>query len=72
MTPEDAGRRASRAARWVAFGTTLVVGVYVALRLRSVPPVWRATSRMISALAVVAWYVLTYRIVKRVALEWLK
>lgn len=72
MTPGDVERRASRVARWVAFGTTLVVGAYVAVRLRAVPPASRATGRLVSGFAVVAWYVLTFRIVKRVALEWLK
>jgi hypothetical protein len=38
--------------------------------LRPLPPVWRTTGRTVAALTVVIWYYLTYRIVKRVALEW--
>jgi hypothetical protein len=44
----------------------------VILRLRTVTPAWQATARAVGAGAVVAWYLLTYRIVKRVALEWMK
>ena len=42
------------------------------LTLRSVPPDWQASARTVGAVAVVAWYLLTYRIVQRIALEWLK
>jgi hypothetical protein len=65
-------RQASRVARWAALGSTLLLAVYLAVTLRSIPPAWRATGRTIAAVAAVAWYYLTYRIVKRVALEWLK
>jgi len=44
----------------------------VILTLRSVGPAWQATARTVGAVAVVAWYLLTYRIVKRVALEWMR
>jgi hypothetical protein len=44
----------------------------VILSLRSVAPAWQATARIVGAVAVVAWYFLTYRIVQRVALEWMK
>ena len=70
MTPGE--RRASRVARWSAFGSTLPVGVYLAVMLRPLPPVWRGTGRTLAALTIVIWYYLTYRIVKRVALEWQK
>lgn len=72
MTVDALERRASRVARWVAFGSTLLVGIYVGLRLRAVQPAWRSTARAVCAVAVVTWYVLTFRIVKRVTLEWLK
>jgi hypothetical protein len=68
VTPEEL--RARRVARWSALGTTLLVGVYLAVVLRPLPPVWRATGRTVAALTIVIWYYLTYRIVKRVALEW--
>jgi len=63
-------RRAARVARWSALGSTLLVAVYLAVMLRPLPPVWRTTGRTVAALTVVIWYYLTYRIVKRVALEW--
>ncbi|HUL02190.1 MAG TPA: hypothetical protein VLV16_03040 [Gemmatimonadales bacterium] len=59
--------RATRIARWTAFGTTLLFAVYVAARLRGLPPAWRSTGRLVAAIAVVVWYYLTYRIVKHVA-----
>jgi len=49
-----------------------LLAVYVMITLRSVPPNWQATARTVGAGAVVAWYLLTYRIVQRIALEWLK
>jgi hypothetical protein len=70
VTPEE--RRARRVARWSALGATLLVGVYLAVMLRPLPPVWRATGRAVAALTIVVWYYLMYRIVKRVALEWRK
>jgi len=45
---------------------------YLTLMLQSVPAVWLGTGRTTAALALVAWCLLTYKIVKRVALEWLK
>jgi hypothetical protein len=68
VTPAE--RRASRVARWWALGSTLLVGVYLAVKLRPLPPAWRATGRTVAALTIVIWYYLTYRIVKKVALEW--
>jgi hypothetical protein len=59
-------RRSTRIARWTAFGTTLLFGVYVAVRLRAMAPAWRAPGRTIAAMAVVVWYYLTYRIVKHI------
>jgi hypothetical protein len=51
--------------------TTLLVTGYVLITLRSVAPAWQATARIVGATAVVMWYLLTYRIAKRIALEWL-
>lgn len=56
----------------MALGTTLLLGLYLAVTLRSVPLQWRSTARTVAAVAVVIWYLLTYRIAKRVALEWLR
>ncbi len=58
--------------RLVAIVTTLLVAGYVMLTLRTVAPAWQATARTVGAVAVVAWYLLTVRIVQRIALEWLK
>lgn len=54
-------RRASRIARLVALGSTVVFGAYVALRVPD-----DATARMVSGMSVAIWYVLTNLIVKRV------
>lgn len=59
--------RASRIARWVAIGTTLPLAGYVAWSL----PVDR-TARLVGAGAVLLWYVLTFMIARRVAMEWVK
>jgi hypothetical protein len=60
-------RKASRIGRLVAIGTTLPMAVYVTLNFPAV-----RTARMVGAALVVLWYVLTFTIAKRVALEWLK
>jgi hypothetical protein len=60
-------QRASRIARLVAIGTTAVLALYFALTL----PVER-TARIVGAVTVLLWYVLTFLIAKRVALEWIK
>lgn len=65
-------RRAGRVSRWVALGTTVLVALYFAVRLRDVPQPWIEHSRLVSAVAIVAWYWLTSRIAKRIALQWLK
>jgi hypothetical protein len=65
-------RRAGRLARWVALLTTLIVAGYFSMRLRSVAPAWTERARITAAVAIVAWYWLTFRIVQRIALEWLK
>ncbi len=68
----DVRRKASRVGRLVAIATTLLLAGYVILTLRSVAPAWQATARIVGAVAVVAWYLLTYRIAMRIALEWMK
>lgn len=60
-------RRASKIARLVAIGTTAVLAVYFAVTL----PVER-TARIVGAVTVLLWYVLTFLIAKRVTLEWIK
>jgi hypothetical protein len=60
-------RRASKIARLAAIGTTLPLAGYVALSL----PVER-TARLVGAASVLLWYVLTFVISRRIALEWLK
>ena len=62
-----AERRAARIGRLVAIGTTLPLAAYVAWSLPA-----ERTARLVGAASVVLWYVLTFLIAKRVALEWLK
>ncbi len=59
-------RRARRIARWVALGTTVLVALYVLWR---VPP--EPTPRLVSAIAIAVWYMLSRRVAFRVAREWL-
>lgn len=65
-------RRAARVSRWVALVTTVLVAGYFAARLQSLPRPWIDHGRVVGAAAVLAWYWLTSRIVKRITLEWLK
>jgi len=51
----------------VAIGTTLPLAGYVAWSL----PVER-TARLVGAGCVLLWYILTFIIARRVALEWIK
>ncbi len=60
-------RRAARIGRLVAIGTTLPLAAYVAGSLPA-----ERTARLVGAASVLLWYVLTFLIAKRVALEWLK
>jgi hypothetical protein len=62
-----AERKAARIGRLVAITTTLPLAAYVAW---SLPP--ERTARLVGAASVVLWYVLTFLIAKRVALEWTK
>jgi hypothetical protein len=41
------------------------------ITLRTVAPTWQTTARTVGA-AATAWYLLTFRIVKRIALEWIR
>ena len=63
----QADRRAARIARLVAIGTTLPLAVYVAWALPA-----ERTARLVGAASALLWYVLTFLIAKRVALEWMK
>lgn len=69
---KDVTRKASRLGRLVAIVTTLLVVGYLMLTLRTVAPASQTMARTVGAVAAVAWYVLTFRIVQRMALEWLK
>ena len=60
-------RRARRIARWVAIGTTLPLAVYMTLSLPR-----GGSSRIVGAVTVLVWYMLTSLIARRVALEWMK
>ena len=60
-------RRAARIARLVAIGTTLPLAAYVAWSLPT-----ERSARLVGAGSVVLWYLLTFLIGKRIALEWLK
>ena len=61
-------RRAARIGRWVAVGTTLPIAAYVTWTL----PAHAPGARLVGAVAVVIWYLLTSLIVRRTAWEWLK
>jgi hypothetical protein len=51
----------------VAIGTTLPLAAYVAWSLPA-----ERTARLVGAASALLWYVLTFLIARRVALEWLK
>jgi hypothetical protein len=63
---QSVARRAGRIARWVAMGTTVPLAVYVTLTLPAT-----AKARILGAAAVIAWYVITARVARRIAWEWL-
>jgi hypothetical protein len=60
-------RKAARIGRIVAIGTTLPLAVYVAWSLPT-----ERTARLVGAASVLLWYMLTFLIGKRIALEWVK
>ncbi len=62
----DIRRRAQRLGRRIAGVTTIAMALYVWLRMPD-----DGTARAVGALGVVAWYVLTYLVVRRVAQEYL-
>src|SRR5207244_737966 len=68
----DVTRKASRIGRLVAIVTTLLLAGYLMLTLRSTPLASQTTARTVGAVSAVAWYLLTFRIVQRIAFEWLK
>ena len=57
-------RRASRVASWAAMGSTALLGLYVLLR---VPP--DPTARLVGAMSIAIWYILSRLVVKRAARE---
>lgn len=69
---KDISRTASRVGRLVAIVTTLLVVGYFMVARRSLAPAAQTTARTIGAVAAVAWYVLTFRIVQRIVFEWRK
>ncbi len=68
----DVSKKASRIGRLVAIVTTLLLAGYLTLTLRTVAPASQTTARTVGAVTAVAWYLLTFRIVQRIAFEWLK
>jgi hypothetical protein len=68
---KEVARKAARIGRLVAGATTLLLAGYLMITLRTVAPAWQTTARTVGAAATVAWYLLTFRIVKRIALEWI-
>ncbi len=68
----EVARKAARIGRLVAGVTTLLLAGYLMITLRTVAPTWQTTARTVGAAATVAWYLLTFRIVKRIALEWIR
>ena len=68
----DVTRKASRIGRLAAIVTTLLLAGYLMLTLRSTPLASQSTARIVGAVSAVAWYLLTFRIVQRIAFEWLK
>lgn len=58
--------RARRLSRWIAMGTTLPLAAYVTWVLPRDP-----TARLVAVGSVLAWYLLTSLIARRVAMEWL-
>jgi hypothetical protein len=63
----DIERRAVKVSRWVAITTTLGLAVYVYLRMPQDP-----TARLVGLSAVVAWYIITGLVTKRIMREVLK
>jgi hypothetical protein len=59
--------RARKISRYVALGTTLPFGAYVYLRLPD-----DSTLRLVGLSSVVAWYIITGLVTKRILLEALK
>ncbi|MFQ6047194.1 MAG: hypothetical protein ACE5PT_12710 [Gemmatimonadales bacterium] len=62
-------RRAGAIARWTAAVTTVLVALYVWLRM---PEGAADVQRLVAVLGVVIWYALTFLVVKRVCREYLK
>jgi hypothetical protein len=60
-------RRAAWIGRWVALATTVPLAVYVTVTLPS-----RGEARLVGAVAVVIWYVLTSLVARRIAWEWMQ
>ncbi len=60
-------RRAGRVGRLIAAISTVLVAIYVVVRMPADP-----TARMVGAVSIVIWYLLTFMVAKRVLREYLK
>ena len=63
----DIDRRAGRMGRLIAAISTVLVAIYVMVRMPADP-----TARMVGAMSIAIWYLLTFLVVKRVLREYLK
>ncbi len=59
-------RQAGRIARWVALGSTVLLALYLLVRLPEDP-----TARLVAAASVGIWYLLTHLVAKRIARTYL-
>ena len=64
---QEIERRSSRIGRLVAAVSTLLVALYVLLRMPRDP-----AARYVGAVGIAVWYMLTYMVVKRTLREYLK
>ncbi len=63
----DIERRAGRLGRLIAAVSTILIAIYVVVRMPADP-----TARLVGAMSIVVWYLLTFLVAKRVLREYLK
>ena len=63
----DIERRAGRLGRLIAAVSTILIAIYVVVRMPADP-----TARLVGAMSIVIWYLLTFLVAKRVLREYLK
>ena len=63
----DIERRAGRMGRLIAGISTVLVAIYVVVRMPA-----DSTARLVGAMSIVIWYLLTFLVAKRVLREYLK